>query len=138
RQAQILHLLGDKYEGDTVSVKVVRGKEEVSFPNLKLSGPQSTFIYAFLGVVPVRDDPELGEEVRYVFANSPAESAGLKVGDRIMKIGMGDDPLTAFSGRDELTQILNHLTPGMEIKVEVSRKESKKTETIKLTLGILS
>src|SRR5439155_21688090 len=36
------------------------------------------------------------------------------------------------------TQILNHLTPGMELKVEVNHKESKKTETIKLTLGILS
>src|SRR5712692_10509182 len=60
RQAQILHLLGDKYEGDTVSVKVVRGKEEINFPNLKLTGPQSTFIYAFLGIVPVRDDPEVG------------------------------------------------------------------------------
>ena len=77
RQAQILHVLGDKYEGDTVSVKVLRDKEEVSFPNLKLTGPQSTFIYAFLGILPVRDDPELGAEVRYVFANSPAETAGL-------------------------------------------------------------
>ena len=138
RQAQILHLLGDKYEGDTVSVKVVRGKEEIRFPNLKLTGPQSNFIYAFLGVVPVRDDPEVGEEVRYVFANSPAETAGLRIGDRILKIGMGDDPLTPFSGRDELTTILNHLQPGMEIKLEVNRKDSRKTETLKLSLGVLS
>src|SRR5207245_1528943 len=28
RQAQILHILGEKYEGDTVTVKVKRGKEE--------------------------------------------------------------------------------------------------------------
>jgi S1-C subfamily serine protease len=138
RQAQILHLLGDKYEGDTVSLKVLRGEEEVSFPSLKLTGPQSTFIYAFLGVVPVRDDPELGEEVRYVFANSPADSAGIKTGDRIMKVGMGDEPLIPFSGRDDLTSLLNQLQPGIEIKLEVTRKDSRKTETLKVTLGVLS
>jgi serine protease Do len=138
RQAQILHILGDKYEGDTVSVKVQRGKEELAFANLKLTGPLTAFIYPFLGILPMRDDPELGEEVRYVFPNSPAETAGLKAGDRIMKLGVGDEPFRPFSGRDELTALLNHLQPGMEIKLEVTRKESKKTETIKLTLGTLS
>ncbi|HLJ96595.1 MAG TPA: PDZ domain-containing protein [Gemmataceae bacterium] len=138
RQAQILHHLGPKYEGDTVSLKVLRGKEEIRFDDVKLTGSQSTFIYAFLGILPVRDDPELGEEVRYVFANSPADAAGIRAGDRIVKIGMGDEPMTSFSGRDELTTILNHLLPGMEIKLEVHRKESQKTETIKLTLGVLS
>jgi S1-C subfamily serine protease/predicted esterase len=137
RQAQILHLLGDKYEGDTVSVKVQRGKEELAFPTLKLTGPLTAFIYPFLGILPMRDDPELGEEIRYVFPNGPAEAAGLKAGDRIMKLGVGEDPLTPFSGRDELTAMLNHLQPGMEIKLEVQRKESKKTESIKLTLGTL-
>jgi S1-C subfamily serine protease/acetyl esterase/lipase len=138
RQAQIMHLLGDKYEADTVAVKIMRGKEELSFANLKLTGPLSAFICPFLGILPIRDDPELGEEVRYVFPNSTAETAGLKVGDRIMKIGMGEEPPTPFSGRDELTAILNHLLPGMEIKLDVTRKESKKTESIKLVLGVLS
>jgi serine protease Do len=138
RQAQILHLLGDKYEGDTVSVKVLRDQEELSFPNLKLTGTLSAFIYPFLGILPIRDDAELGEEVRYVFPSSPAEAAGLKIGDRIMKIGTSEDALTPFSGRDGLTALLNQLQPGMEIKLEVNRKDPKKTETIKLTLGILS
>lgn len=138
RQAQILHVLGDKYEGDTVSVKVLRGTEELSFPNLKLTGPLTNFITPFLGVLPLRDDPDPGEQIRYVFPNSPAEAAGLKAGDRIMKVGMGDDPLEPFSGREELTGILNHLSPGMEIKLEVKRKESEKPETIKVTLGTLS
>ena len=138
RQAQILHILGDKYEGDTISVKVMRGKEELSFANLKLTGPLTAFIYPFLGILPMRDDPELGEEIRYVFLNSPAEAAGLKAGDRIMKLGVGEDPLAPFSGRDELTALLNHLQPGMEIQLEVNRKDSKKTETVKLTLGTLS
>jgi S1-C subfamily serine protease/predicted esterase len=138
RQAQILHLLGDKYEGDTVSVKILRGKEELNFANLKLTGPLSAFICPFLGILPIRDDPDLGEEIRYVFPSSAAEAAGLKAGDRILKVAVADDPLRPFSGRDELTEILDHLMPGMEIKLEVDRKESKNTETIKVTLGVLS
>src|SRR5207253_889021 len=35
RQAQILHVLGEKYEGDVVSVKLKRGKDELNFPSLK-------------------------------------------------------------------------------------------------------
>src|SRR5262249_54146045 len=115
RQAQILHILGEKYEGDTVTVKVKRGKEEKTFANIKLAGTLSAFIHSFLGVVPVRDDPELGEEVRYVFPKSPAEAAGLKPGDRIMKIGVANSPLVAFSGRDELTQLLDAIQPGTEL-----------------------
>src|SRR5262249_12960615 len=95
------------------------------------------FVCPFLGILPVRDDPEPGEEVRYVFPKSPAEASGLKPGDRILKVGDGEES-TTFSGRDELTAILNHLLPGVEIKLEVTRKESKKTETIKVTLGTLS
>jgi S1-C subfamily serine protease/predicted esterase len=139
RQAQILHLLGNKYEGDVVSVKVLRDKEELSLPNLKLSGALTAFIHPFLGILPLRDDPEPGEEIRYVFPKSPADAAGLKPGDRIAKIGIGSEqPPQPFSGRDELTEILNHLTPGTEIRLEVIRKEGMKTDTVKLTLAVLA
>src|SRR5581483_1320791 len=86
-QAQVLHLLGNKYEGDSVSVKIKRGGETINLPNLKLAGTLTAFPHSFLGVLPVRDDPEPGEEVRYVYPKSPAEAAGIKPGDRIMKIG---------------------------------------------------
>ena len=138
RQAQILHALGERYEGDIITVKVRRGKEELTFANLKLSGTVTAYTHPFIGVLPIRDDPELGEEIRYVFPKSPAEAAGLKAGDRIMKVGVGAAPLRPFSGRDELTSILNLIPPGTEVKVEVKRKDGKKTETIKLTLGVLS
>src|SRR5262249_42571747 len=32
--AQVLHRLGTKYEGDTVAVKLLRGKEEINHPKL--------------------------------------------------------------------------------------------------------
>jgi S1-C subfamily serine protease/predicted esterase len=138
RQAQILHLLGEKYEGDTVSVKVRRGKKELAFANLKLAGSVTAFEHAFFGILPMRDDPELGEEIRFVFPKSPAEDAGLKPGDRIQKWSIRDMPPRPFSGRDELTALLNQLSAGTEIQLEVSRKESKKTETVKVTLGLFS
>jgi serine protease Do len=139
RQAHMMHALGGKYENDQVSVKVRRGKEEVSFPKLTLAASVGAFSQPFLGILPMRDDPELGEEVRQVFAKSPADTAGLKPGDRIMKWGLEkSEQLLPFSGRDQLTTILDHLPIGTVIKLEVKRKETKKTEKIELTLGTMS
>lgn len=138
RQAQILHLLGDKYEGDTVSVKVLRNQKELSFPNLKLSGTLTAYIHPFLGVLPLRDDPEAGEEVRYVFPLSPAETAGIKAGDRILRWSMAGTPPQSFTGRDGLTTVLNHVPPGTELNLDIKRKDGKKTETVKVPLGVLT
>ncbi len=135
-EAQMRHRLGPRYEGDRVTLKVKRGAEELSFADLKLAGSVSTFNHPFLGILPVRDDPEPGEEIRYVYPKSAAETAGLKAGDRILKIGLGEMPPRAFSGRDQLTEILNRATPGTEVKLEITRKETQKTETIKATLGV--
>ena len=74
RQAQVMHLLGRKYEGDTVSVKVKRGQQELSLPNLKMTGLLTAFAHPYIGIVPMRDDPEQGVEVRYVFPQSPGDS----------------------------------------------------------------
>jgi serine protease Do len=136
-EAQMRHVLGPKYEGDSVALKVKRGAEEISFPNLKLAGSVSSHVHAFLGILPLRDDPEPGEEIRYVYPKSPAEAAGLKVGDRILRLAVGDMELESFSGRDQLTDLLNRALHGMEIKLEVLRKEDKKTETVKATLGTM-
>src|SRR5262249_19972634 len=98
----------------------------------------TSYPHAFLGVVPLRDDPEPGEEIRYVFPKSPADVAGLKAGDRIMKIGPAvGGALQAFTGRDQLTSALNTLPPGTEIKLEVLKKADKKTETVTVKLTAL-
>jgi serine protease Do len=138
RQAHMMHLLGGKYENDTISLKVRRGKEELSFPKLTLAASQGAFSQPFLGVLPLRDDPELGEEVRQVLPKSPAELAGIKPGDRIMKLGFGQGPLLPFSGRDQLTSVLDRLPIGSVLHLEVARKESKKTEKLDVTLGTMS
>src|SRR5262249_15259175 len=47
-------------------------------------------------------------------------------------------PMQLFPGRDAFTALLNRMRPGAEIKLELDRKETKKTETIKVTLGSLT
>jgi S1-C subfamily serine protease/predicted esterase len=134
-QAQVLHALGTKYEGDTVNVKVRRNKEEKAFANLRLGGTAAAFGRPVLGILPMRDDPEPGVELRYVYPKGPADAAGLKVGDRITKIGGAMGPLNPLGGSGHLQAVLGTATPGTKIKVEVVRKEGKKTETVEVTLG---
>jgi S1-C subfamily serine protease len=134
RQAQVQHILGTRYEGDVISLKVKRGAEEILLPQLKLAGDALAFAAPFLGILPVRDDPELGVEVRYVFPQSPAEKAGIKPGDRIMSLGPGKKP-TAFSGRDELMNLMANLIPGAEATIEVRRGDLKELLTLTVNLG---
>ena len=134
---KLLTVLGPLYEGDTVSLKLRRGKEDIKIDKLKLMGDLAAPPTAFLGIVPVRDDPELGVEVRYVFPKSPADLAGIKPGDRIMKIGPADSKqLQAFSGRDAIVGILDGIAPTTEIKLELKRKEGK-TETVTAKLAAM-
>lgn len=137
RQAQVMHILGKKYEGDVVSIKIRRGTEEISHKDLKLTGNVSAVTHAFLGILPLRDDPELGVGVRYVFPKSPADSAGVKEGDRIMGIGKGTDAPKPFAGREGLLAILNTLPVGTEVTLDVRRKDGKTTDKLKAKLEAL-
>jgi serine protease Do len=152
-QAQLLHVLRPRYEGETVSLKVKRGDKELEFKDIKLAASQSTVDPGFLGVLLVRDDPEPGAEVRYVYKGSAAERAGLKPGDRIMKVGprvkeggpkMPKGPLPpgveppgpkAFSGRDQFMQLMQAFRSGASITLEVKRKDGGKTESVDAVLG---
>lgn len=138
RYAQILHLIGSKYEGDEVAVKVKRGGKEVVFDKVKLSGVLATLAHSFIGILPMRDDPELGVAIRYVYPQSPADKAGLKAGDRIMKVAAGKGKAQAFSGRDQLAGFLNGQSPGADVQLEVTRKEGNKTETVTVKLAALT
>jgi S1-C subfamily serine protease/predicted esterase len=130
RQTQILHILGPKYEGDKVALKVKRGEQVIDVPEITLSGPPGAHAHGFLGVLPMRDDPEPGLEIRGVVPNSPAADAKLMPGDRIMKVAGA-----AFTGRDQFRARLDDLAPGMELKLDVKRKDGGKTETLTLKLG---
>jgi S1-C subfamily serine protease/predicted esterase len=128
--AQFLHTFKPLYEGDSFAMKVKRGDKEVDIPKVTLQGVQTAIDPGFLGILPMRDDPEPGLEIRYVYPNSPAAKAGLKEGDRIMKLGNSLAPqMAAFAGRDRFLALLSQFTVNTDVKLEVKRKDGK-TETL--------
>jgi serine protease Do len=133
RQAQVMHVIGNKYEGDVVSVKIKRGKEEIRLNDLRLAGALVTFARGFLGILPMRDDPEPGVEVRYVYPGSSADRAGLKATDRILKAGL--DTLKPVAGRDHLMAFLGSVPADTEIQLQVRRAGVKDPMTLTAKLG---
>jgi serine protease Do len=140
RMAQLLHALGHKYEGDKVSLKLKRGDQTIEVKDVELGGKNLIVAQPYLGIIPLRDDPKLGVEIAHVFDKSPADKAGLKVGDRILKFGVGDTlkPFVGATklGRAELLEWLNTLSPGVPVKLEVKRKDGK-TDTVTAVLDPL-
>jgi S1-C subfamily serine protease/predicted esterase len=155
--SEMMHILGPKYEGDVISMKVERDGKVESFASVTLGGVAATFAQPFLGMLPMRDDPDAGVEVRFVYPKSPADSAGLKEGDRIMKVGPvapapGPGPrpmppmppgpapapggmLAITGGKAQLAQVISRMPVGMEVKLEVKRKDGGKTETLSMKLA---
>lgn len=69
-----------------------------------------------------------GSLITQVTAKSPAEKAGLKSGDVILKING-----TSISRTSDLLNVLNRVAPGQTVQLDVLRDE--KTRTISATLG---
>lgn len=71
-----------------------------------------------------------GQIVTEVEKGGPAEKAGLKPGDALLAFG---DNLVY--SRDDVDDFLRAAAPGSEVKVRAMRAESKKEETLTVTLG---
>jgi S1-C subfamily serine protease len=119
------HILGPLYEGDVIRLKVRRGEQILTFPKVVLLGSTAAFVMPFLGILPLRDDPGPGVTVRYVYPNSPAATAGLRRGDRIVQMGPANaKALLPVANRAALQSLLQRLTPGTEVVLEVQRPGS--------------
>jgi len=126
-QAQFLHAMGPKYEGDSISLKIKRGDKELSFDKVVLTGQPANHNPAFLGILPVRDDNENGVQVRYVFPESPAARAGIVAGDRILRVD--NVPL---KDRESLRFLIDRFMPGMKAKLDVKQKGGSKKVDVTL------
>lgn len=136
----VQHILGPKYENDVVKIKISREDKEMEFAKVILLGTATAYVNPFLGILPMRDEAQdkPGIVIRHVYANSPAAAAGLKEGDRIMKAGPAAAmQLPPMRNAAQLAATLSQFNPGMQVKIEVKRKEGEKTETVTVTLGTL-
>jgi serine protease Do len=140
RMGQFRHVLGRMYDGDRVSLKFKRDGDVVELKEVELTGAAQSYAHPFLGILPMRDDPRLALEIRFVYPKSPADVAGLTAGDRIVKFGTAKK-LEPFTGpkhaRGQLGDFLNTLLPGNTLDLEVLRKNGK-TETLSVKLGNLT
>lgn len=135
--------LGPKYEGDKIDVVVIRDGKEIEYKGLMLTGSVAAFSPGFLGILPMRDDPEPGVEVRYVYEGSPAEQSGIKPGDRILKAtqvlpeGAAGPPVPVLRNRNQLLSMISALPSGAELNLEIKRKDNGKTDKVKVKLSTL-
>src|SRR5262249_6136876 len=53
-------------------------------------------------------------------------------------VGFGEAPPRPIPGPDALTELLNHLPAGAELKLEVKRKDGGKSEALAVRLGVLT
>jgi serine protease Do len=130
RHSDVQLVLGRKYADETVALVVARGKEKLNF-EIKLVAELTAYEPAFLGILPVRpattDSAAQGVAVRYVFSGSPAERAGLRIGDRILKFNGGD-----LANATALGDLVGRLKPEDKAAVVYSREGQQTSVEIAL------
>lgn len=140
RLVQLFDQLKSRHEGDSIEMTVTRGDETIT-KKLTLVGELLPYEVAFLGVLPERaastdaadsDDADnaepAGVSIRYVYSGSPAATAGLKPGDRLLKLDGKQ-----INGTDDLRDRLSRLRPEAAVTFFISR--AGKTTDMAATLS---
>ncbi|MEX0716692.1 MAG: PDZ domain-containing protein, partial [Planctomycetaceae bacterium] len=130
RQAELRHVLGRKYAGDTIAVKVKRGADEID-AEITLVDQLVPYESAFLGILPFREPiagaEEKGVGVRYVFADGPASKAGLQPRDRIVRVD--DDEIADAAA---LLDQIGRKRPEEKVTIHWLRGEEEKSAEVTL------
>jgi serine protease Do len=127
RVAQLKHVMGRKYDGDSVKLTLKRGEETLSV-EAKLVGELVPYEAPWLGILPKREGTDAGVGVRFVFPDSPADKAGLVRGDRVLKFNETD-----VADARALTDMVGRSRPGDQVKLACQR--DGKPATLTVTLG---
>jgi serine protease Do len=133
RQAQFKQIIGPRYAGDQLTVTVERGdkREKVEIA-AELVAELPPYVFPFIGIVAERGGKaEVGLPIRYIFAKSAAEVAGLQPGDVLTSIGGNK-----FANWLELSERLIDYLPGDTVEVAFTR--NGQTNSAKLKLGELT
>lgn len=129
-QAQLKHELGPRYAGERVRVAVLRGDDRIEV-EVELTDAIQPYENPFLGILPRRDrDDAPAVVVRYVYPGSPADEAGIQVGDALTHLA--DDAVADVAACYE--QFAQY-QPGDSLPVRLRRGGS--TLTLSVTLGRL-
>lgn len=126
-QNQLKHVLGKKYAGDKVQVRVLRDKKPLDF-SVQLVEKIEPFLLGFVGIIPqegAADKP--GVFIRQVLEGQPAQVAGLARGDQIVTINGKPTPdLASLEGELAAFEV------GAELEVGISRGGASQSVKIKL------
>jgi serine protease Do len=111
--------IGGRYAGDRIELVVRRGDRDVQCQAV-LTDRIVPFAHAFIGVLPEHGSVEgklQGIKVRYVYPDSPAERAGVKLGDVV--VAVGDQPVTTAEAAQAA---VNRLSAGDEATLQIDRQ----------------
>jgi len=128
RQAQLKHALGKKYAGDTVHIVVKRDGRNVE-ADITLVDKIIPFQHSFLGVLPMRGPGvKTGFKVRYVYPDSPAQTAGIEAGDVLLQYNGKKIP-----DAPSMQEMLAANVPGDDVEITFTRSGKEQTGKARLT-----
>lgn len=118
RAAELKEQISRRYAGDTLRLVALRGNQRIEC-QVELAAEIAPYVRPFLGILPMRSRPAhqpTGVVVRYVYPGSPAEKAGLRAGDRIVR----------FAGQEvkdaaDLRQLVAEREPNQTVEVVFRR-----------------
>ncbi|WP_010585180.1 PDZ domain-containing protein [Schlesneria paludicola] len=127
RVAQLKHVVGRKYAGETLKLVLQRGDQTIP-TELSLVGRLIPYELPYLGILPERHQVEGPVVVRYVFKDSPAAKSGIERGDH----------LRAYEGADladvqALRERIGRSRPGDVVTIRYAR--DGRENDVQVTLG---
>jgi serine protease Do len=131
RQAQVQHILGNRYAGDEVKVAVRRGGETLR-QTVELVAELKPYESGFLGILPQRFPDGArevnGVRVRHVYNESPAAKSGIETGDTIVACNK-----TKVTSAAELLDLVSRIRPGQKASISVKRGDSVDDHDVELS-----
>jgi serine protease Do len=129
RQVHLRHAMGRKMAGDKVSLRVRRGSEELSF-SVTLTDKIEPYELPFLGILLSPASPDGTAVVAFVYPDSPAATAGVEVGDRLLALDQ-----QALAGIDSWREAVAQRQPGQTVALAWDRGDEELTREVKLSFS---